>query len=70
MKIVMHVHLKLITDEPVARKTKNYEADVAVYEKVHEVILKIAGMLSDGIIKQFRDKFKEHRAMATRKLLL
>jgi len=57
MKMMMHDHLKFTTDEAVARIKKDYDGDVKAYEKVHDEILKMADMLSDGIIKQFPDKF-------------
>jgi len=55
---MMHDHLKLTTDEAVARIQKDYDADIAAYDKVHDEILKMADMLSDGIVKQYPDKFK------------
>ncbi len=58
MKSMMHDHLKLTTDEAVARIKKDYDGDIAAYDKVHDEILKMADMLSDGIVKQYPDKFK------------
>jgi len=58
MKTMMHDHLKFTTDEAVARIKKDYEGDIKAYDKVHDEILKMSDMLSDGIVKQFPDKFK------------
>jgi len=57
LKSMMHDHLKLTTNEAVARIKKDYDGDVDAYDKVHDEILKMADMLTDGIVKQFPEKF-------------
>ncbi len=54
MKAEMQMHLKLTTEEAVARLQGNWTADVAAYDKVHDHILHMSDLLSSGLIKQFR----------------
>lgn len=58
MRKMMREHLDLTTAEVVARLKGDWKADVAAYDRVHEQILHMADMLSDGIIKQHSEKFK------------
>jgi hypothetical protein len=58
MKDMMHDHLKLLTEEVLSRIKKDYNADVTSYDKSQDQILHMADMLTDGIVKQFPDKFK------------
>ena len=57
MKSMMHEHLTLTTNEAVAQLNKNWNASIGAYDQVHMQILKMADGLSDGIVKQFPDKF-------------
>jgi len=58
MKAEMHMHLKLTTDEAVARLQGNWTADVAAYDKVVNHILHMSDTLADGIVKQFPARFR------------
>ena len=58
MRSMMRDHLNLTTAEVVARLKGDWVADIAAYDKVHQQILQMADMLSNGIIKQHSAKFK------------
>jgi hypothetical protein len=58
MTKMMHDHLELTTAEVQARLKGDWAADVAAYDKVHEQILRMADMLSAGVISQYPAKFK------------
>lgn len=54
---MMNTHLSTTTDEVVARLTKHWDADVQAFDRVYNHILTMADALSDGIVKQFPEKF-------------
>jgi hypothetical protein len=59
MKSMMYEHLDTTTEEVSDRLKKDWIGDIASYDKLHEQILKMADMLSSGIIKQFPGRFKK-----------
>jgi hypothetical protein len=58
MKAELRRHLKLTTEEAVARLQGNWNADVAAYDKIHRHALHLSDLLSDGLIKQFPKRFR------------
>jgi len=58
MRTMMRSHLRLTTNEVVARLTKNWSADVGAYDRIHVQILHMADMLSDGLVAQFPARFR------------
>jgi hypothetical protein len=59
MEAMMKSHLDLTLEEATARLNGDWAADAAAYDKVHEDILGMADMLSDGIVNQFPEQFGE-----------
>jgi hypothetical protein len=57
LKAEMQMHLDLTLAEAQARLGGNFADDIAAYEDVHEHILGLADVLSNGIIAQFPDMF-------------
>lgn len=58
LKAEMRTHLKLTTDEVVARLQGDWAADVAAYDTIHRHILHLSDYLSDGLVKQFPKRFR------------
>lgn len=58
LKEMLYKHLQLTTDEVLARLNKDWKADIAAYDKGEDHMLMFADMLSNGIMKQFPEKFK------------
>jgi hypothetical protein len=55
---MMKDHLDATTAEALARHQEDWSGDVAAYDNVHAQALKMADMLSTGIIAQFPAKFR------------
>lgn len=58
LKDMLHKHLEFVTDQVIARIKKDWSADVESYDKGEEHMIKFANILTEGIIKQYPDKFK------------
>ena len=58
MRAMMRSHLRLTTDEVVARLQGNWAADVRAYDRIHVQILHMADMLSNGLVGQFPARFR------------
>ena len=54
---LMKKHLSTTTNEVVARLTKDWEADVRAFDEVYAHVLHMADALSEGIVRQFPNKF-------------
>ena len=54
---LMKAHLSTTTNEVVARLNKDWEGDVRAFDAVYEHILMMSDALTDGIVKQFPEKF-------------
>lgn len=54
---MLQKHLDLTTGEVVGRLTQDWAKDIKSYDEGHEHMLMFADMLTDGIAKQFPDKF-------------
>jgi hypothetical protein len=58
MRAMMREHLDLTLKEAVARLQGDFQTDIAVYDEIHDQILHMADMLSDGIVAQFPRSFR------------
>jgi hypothetical protein len=57
MKEMLYEHLRLTTNEVVARLQGDWETDVATYDQIHLQALEMADELSTGIVQQFKRRF-------------
>jgi len=57
VKAELHTHLRLTTDEAVARLGHDWSADVQAYDRIHRHALHVADLLSSGLVEQFPRRF-------------
>lgn len=58
LRDMYYVHLQLITDDVTARLKKDWDAETIAFDKGLDHMIEFADILTDGIVKQFPDKFK------------
>ena len=58
MKAELRTHLRLTTEQAVARLEGDWNADVAAYDRIHRHALHVADLLSRGLITQFPQRFR------------
>ena len=58
LRAMLNEHLRLTTQEVVARLQANWPADVAAYDRIHQHALGMADALSNGIVDQFPKRFR------------
>lgn len=58
LEAMLQKHLDLTSGEVVARLEKNWDADIKAYDDGHAHMLMFADALTDGIAKQFPEKFQ------------
>lgn len=61
MKAMLNEHLRLTTNEAVARLTGDHAGDIAAFDEIHSQAMEMADGLSSGIIAQFPDQFEDDK---------
>ncbi len=56
---MLYKHLEFTTTEVVSRLKKDWAADIQAYDKGHDHMMMFADALTDGIAKQFPEKFSK-----------
>ncbi|MFF2911634.1 glycosyltransferase [Paenibacillus sp. NPDC057934] len=58
LKEMLYTHLQYVTEEVAARLGKKWDKDITVFDKNLNHMLMLADLLTEGIIKQFPERFK------------
>jgi hypothetical protein len=59
MRAMLREHLDTTAQEVSAGLKKDWGSDIKAYDKLHWQILKMADVLSSGVVRQFPDKFEK-----------
>ncbi len=54
---LLYTHLKMVTDDVMARIKKDWDASIIAFDQGEDHIIVLADALTEGIVKQFPDKF-------------
>lgn len=63
MKSIWHTHLNFTIHEVTSHMKQHWQEDIAAFDQIQDQILAMADLLSEGIIQQFRDRFKPDQTM-------
>jgi len=58
LRDMFHKHLQLVTEQVVTTLNKDWKGNIATFDKGEEHMLNFADIISEGIVKQFPNKFK------------
>lgn len=58
LKEMLYKHLEFVTADVTARAKKDWDAEIVAFDKGLEHMIMFADVLTEGIVKQFPDKFK------------
>ena len=58
LKAELRTHLRLTTQEAVARLQGDWTGDVVAYDRIHRHALHVADLLSTGLVRQFPGRFR------------
>ncbi len=58
LKMMLHEHMRLMTEMAGARVKKDYDSDIRAYDIAHDQVLKLSDILSEGIVAHFPDRFR------------
>jgi hypothetical protein len=54
---MFYEHLNLVKSEAVALLSNKYEDSISIFDKIEDQALKMADIFTEGILRQFPNKF-------------